>query len=165
MPIPGNPGSYTANGSEHDPFGDTTHLPERHVQMTRRRFNKLKLLEDGKYEHQNRDAPVAIVPWGGSKGPSLEAYKALTKQGHDLAWYYTMFLHPLPPKMIEELKRKQLVLVPELNYQGQFANFLRSHKINAEPITQYTGLPFKVKTLIDLIVEHIETEITKKVEV
>ena len=28
MPIPGRPGSYVANGSEHDPLGDTTHLGE-----------------------------------------------------------------------------------------------------------------------------------------
>ena len=47
MPIPGNPGSYIANASEHDPMGDTTHLPERHIQMTQRRFNKLDLLNDG----------------------------------------------------------------------------------------------------------------------
>ena len=43
MPIPGNPGAYMANGSEHDEMGDTTHLPERHIQMTERRFSKLKL--------------------------------------------------------------------------------------------------------------------------
>ena len=40
MPIPGGPGSYVANGSEHDGIGDTTHLAERHVQMTHRRWNK-----------------------------------------------------------------------------------------------------------------------------
>ena len=27
MPIPGTPGNYVANGSEHDAMGDTTHLP------------------------------------------------------------------------------------------------------------------------------------------
>ena len=27
MPLPGGPGSYVANGSEHDAMGDTTHLP------------------------------------------------------------------------------------------------------------------------------------------
>ena len=29
--------------------------------------------------------------------------------------------------LITELKDKELVLVPELNYQGQFSSFLRSH--------------------------------------
>ncbi|GIS83083.1 MAG: hypothetical protein CM1200mP15_17150 [Dehalococcoidia bacterium] len=52
MPIPGNPGAYVANGSEHDEMGDTTHLPERHIQMTERRFSKLNLLKDGFYERK-----------------------------------------------------------------------------------------------------------------
>jgi 2-oxoglutarate ferredoxin oxidoreductase subunit alpha len=156
MPIPGNPGSYIANASEHDPMGDTTHLPERHIQMTQRRFNKLELLHDGVYESKNTDSAIAIMPWGGSKGPALETYNQLITDGHDLAWYYTMFLHPLPPKLVDELKEKTLVLVPELNYQGQFSSILRTYGINAESITQYTGLPFKVKDLYVLIKDRTE---------
>ena len=56
-------------------------------------------------------------------------------------------------KMIEELRDKKLILVPELNYQGQFSSFLRSHQINAHSITQYTGLPFKVSDLRAKIIE------------
>ena len=153
MPIPGNPGAYVANGSEHDEMGDTTHLPERHVQMTERRFNKLKLLEDGYYESENTEASVAVMPWGGSKGPAYEAFLRLQQQEVSLGWYYTMFLHPLPPKLLEELKQKDLVIVPELNYQGQFSSILRSMGVNAQSITQYTGLPFKVRDLVDRISE------------
>ncbi|MDP6514314.1 MAG: 2-oxoacid:acceptor oxidoreductase subunit alpha, partial [SAR202 cluster bacterium] len=104
MPIPGNPGSYVANGSEHDGIGDTTHLADRHVQMTTRRFSKLKLLEDGTYESQNSGASIAVMPWGGSKGSALTAYEELSEEGVDLGWYYTMFLSPLPPKLLEELR-------------------------------------------------------------
>ena len=153
MPIPGNPGAYVANGSEHDEMGDTTHLPERHIQMTERRFNKLKLLEDGYYESENTEASVAVMPWGGSKGPAYEAFLRLQQQDVSLGWYYTMFLHPLPPKLLEELKQKDLVIVPELNYQGQFSSILRSMGVNAQSITQYTGLPFKVRDLVDRISE------------
>ena len=70
-----------------------------------------------------------------------------------LGWYYTMFLHPLPPKLLEELKQKKLVIVPELNYQGQFSSILRSMGVNAQSITQYTGLPFKVRDLVNRISE------------
>ena len=28
MPLPGGAGAYVANASEHDPLGDTTHLPK-----------------------------------------------------------------------------------------------------------------------------------------
>ena len=64
--------------------------------MTERRFSKLKLLEDGHYESENTDSPIAVMPWGGSKGPVSEAYRQLQAQGKSLGWYYTMFLNPLP---------------------------------------------------------------------
>ena len=153
MPIPGNPGAYVANGSEHDHMGDTTHLGEHHVHMTERRFRKVKLLESDDYESDQTDNSVAILPWGGSKGPAREAYNDLKKAGLPVSWYYTMFLNPLPPKMLEELKKKDLVIVPELNYQGQFSNILRSMGVKAESITQYTGLPFKARTLVAKITE------------
>lgn len=155
MPIPGNPGAYVANGSEHDGWGDTTHLPERHIQMTERRFSKLKLLENESYESRNTVASAAIMPWGGSKGPAFEAYEQLVTDGADLGWYYTMFLSPLPEKLLEELKQKDLVIVPELNYMGQFSGVLRSLGVRAESITQYTGLPFKVKDLVSRISERV----------
>jgi 2-oxoglutarate ferredoxin oxidoreductase subunit alpha len=157
MPIPGNPGAYVANGSEHDETGDTTHLPSRHVQMTERRFNKLELLKEDEFERENPRASVAILPWGGSKGPVREAYEILRGQGMPLSWYYTMFLNPLPPRMLEELQKKDLVIVPELNYQGQFASILRAQGVKAEAITQYTGLPFRVRDLVERINEVMKT--------
>ncbi len=155
MPIPGNPGSYVANASEHDPIGDTTHLPDRHVQMTERRFKKLNLLLDSTYEAQNTDASVVLMPWGGSKGSGFEAYQQLLADNMDIAWYYTMYLNPLPPKLLEELRRKDLVLVPELNYRGQFSSILRSEGVMAESITQYTGLPFSVSDLVERVLDRI----------
>ena len=143
FPAPGGAGAYVANGSEHDVYGDTTHLARYHIHMTERRFSKLELLRDGTYESDNTAASVAVVPWGGSKGSVLEAFRKLRDAGVDVAWYYTMFLNPLPPAMLEELRSKDLVLVPELNYQGQFASVLRSQGVKAEAITQYTGLPFR----------------------
>ena len=153
MPLPGSPGAYVANGSEHDEMGDTTHLPSRHVQMTERRFSKLKLLEEDDYEVDNGDESIVVMPWGGSKGPALEAYNQLREQGVPVGWYYTMLLSPLPPKMLDELRQKELVIVPELNYQGQFSGILRSQGVKAESITQYTGLPFKVRDLVERVTE------------
>ena len=157
MPLPGHPGSYVANGSEHDLMGDTTHLPIRHIEMTERRFNKLKLLENGSFEEENGDEPMAVMPWGGSKGPTREAYNSLITQGEQLGWYFTMYLHPLPSKLLSKLREKELVLVPELNYQGQFASILRSQGVRAEAITQYSGLPFKVRNLVNMIVERSQS--------
>ena len=157
MSIPGNPGSYVANGSEHDEMGDTTHLASRHIQMTERRFSKLKLLEEDEYESDKTQESIALLPWGGSKGPTLEAYNALSEAGIPLSWYYTMFLNPLPPRLLEELKQKRLVIVPELNYQGQFSGLLRAEGVKAQSITQYTGLPFKVSDLMNQITAMVQT--------
>ena len=157
FPVPGGPGAYVANGSEHDAQGDTTHLPEVHIQMTDRRFAKLKLLEDGTYEAEHTDRPVVLMPWGGSKGPAQEAYERLIAEGDEIGWYYTMYLNPLPPALLEELRTKELVIVPELNYLGQFAGHLRSLGVNAQPIRQYTGLPFKVVDLMSAVRERMQS--------
>ncbi len=156
MPIPGLPGAYVANASEHDSIGDTTHLPSRHIQMTERRFSKLALLQDGTYEREHAEEPVALMPWGGSKGPAQEAYNAMVEQGVRLGWYFTMYLHPLPPKLLEELLSKELVIVPELNYLGQFSSYLRTMGVRAESITQYSGLPFKVSDVIKRVTQRVE---------
>ena len=158
MPLPGGPGAYVANASEHDEQGDTTHLAEVHVQMTHRRFGKLKLLETGDYESELTEAPIAVMPWGGSKGPALAAYRALRARDERIGWYYTMFLSPLPPALLEELRQKELVLVPELNYTGQFSSVLRGLGVNAHSITQYTGLPFKERELEELIGDRVAAE-------
>ncbi len=158
MPIPGKPGSYVANGSEHDDWGDTTHLPQRHIEMTNRRFNKLKLLENEEYESINNHNEISIMPWGGSKGPVQEAYKNLIEEGVEIGWLYTMFLNPIPKQLLDELKEKKLIIVPELNYRGQWSSILRSYGINAKSITQYTGLPFKVNYLIEQIKKNINLE-------
>ena len=67
-----------------------------------------------------------------------------------------MFLHPLPPDLLSVLKDQDLVLVPELNYLGQFSSYLRGLGINAHSITQYTGLPFKVGDLVEMIKEKLD---------
>ena len=161
FPVPGGPGAYVANGSEHDEQGDTTHLPDVHVQMTERRFKKLELLMDGSYESERTSASVAVLPWGSSKGPTLAAYRELVAEGVDLGWYYTMYINPMPAALVEELRQKELVLIPELSYLGQLGQILRSKGINAQSITQYTGLPFKEQDLKQRLADAIRTHAGK----
>ncbi len=151
MPIPGGPGAYVANGSEHDERGDTTHLPRHHIRLTERRFKKLDLLGDAHYEIENEGAIAMIMSWGSSKGPAREAYERLQESGADIGWLYSMALNPLPDEMKSALERANLVIVPELNYTGQWSAVLRQHGYRAESVTQYTGLPFKPATLVDRI--------------
>ena len=87
------------------------------------------------------------------------------ERGVNIGWHYTMYLHPLPPKLLEELRQKELVIVPELNYQGQFSSILRSQGVRAESITQYTGLPFKVRDLVSRVSEIVESHAKRMVSV
>jgi len=155
MPIPGGPGAYVANGSEHDEIGDTTHLPRHHVRLMERRFKKLDLLTGAHYEIENADADVIIMPWGSSKGPAREAYDRLRADGADIGWVYSVALNPLPEEVISVLKSGKRVIVPELNYLGQWSALLRQDGVNAESITQYTGLPFRPADLVESIGERI----------
>ncbi len=157
MPVPGGPGSYVANGSEHDEIGDTTHLARHHTRLTHRRFGKLSLLSDEAYEIEHEQSPVVIMPWGATKGVAYEAFLALRKRGLNIGWAYTMVLNPLPTKLHEFLKQKELVIVPELNYQGQWSGLLRWRHVRAESITQYTGMPFKTGELTERIAAMAKT--------
>ena len=76
-----------------------------------------------------------------------------------------MYLHPMPEKMLEVLKSKELVIVPELNYMGQFASVLRSEGIKSVAITQYTGLPFKVGELVTRVKDLISNSVAEGVSV
>ncbi len=160
MPIPGGPGAYVANGSEHDEIGDTTHLPHHHVRLMERRFKKLDLLGGAHYEIENADADVIIMPWGSSKGPAREAYNRLREQGEAIGWLYSVALHPLPEEVLSVLKSGKKIIVPELNYLGQWSALLRMEGFDAESITQYTGLPFRPVDLVVSIRDRIGAGVT-----
>lgn len=156
MPIPGGSGAYVANGSEHDEVGDTTHLPRHHIRLTERRFKKLNLLDGAHYEIEKSDSGIYIMPWGSSKGPAKEAYERLLEEKIDIGWIYSVALNPLPVEIKDMLLSAKNIIVPELNYLGQWSSILRMDGYNAHSITQYTGLPFKPSILVDKIKEIIK---------
>ncbi len=161
MPIPGGSGAYVANGSEHDEIGDTTHLPIHHIRLTERRFNKLKLLDGAHYEIENEDNKIILAPWGSSKGPAREAYERLLDSGIDIGWAYSVALNPLPEKIFEVLSKAEKVIVPELNFQGQWSALLRQDGINAESIVKYDGTPFRPGELVSKISSFFKNEVKK----
>ena len=165
MPLPGGPGAYVANGSEHDEIGDTTHLPRHHIRLTERRFKKLELLDDSPYELENADLDVVMMPWGSSKGVAREAYDKLRDAGVEIGWVYSLALNPLPRQVLEVLRQKRLVIVPELNYLGQWSALLRVEGVRAESITQYTGTPFRPSELADRIAEKVREVAGQRVAV
>jgi 2-oxoglutarate ferredoxin oxidoreductase subunit alpha len=100
------------------------------------------------------------MPRGSSKGPAREAYDRLIAQGANVGWLYSVALNPLPEEVLTVLKSGKKVIVPELNYLGQWSSLLRMEGVNAESITQYTGLPFRPADLVTRISERIGAGVT-----
>ena len=71
-----------------------------------------------------------------------------------------MALNPLPEAIKEVLKTGKKIIVPELNYLGQWSSLLRMEGYNAESITQYTGLPFRPVDLVESIRQRIGAGLT-----
>lgn len=151
MAIPGMPGkAYTATGIEHNEFSDPTYTPENLQAMKAKRFRKLQHLGEHYAEQFVRvwgnpdGAEVGVIGWGSTEGVVREAIQLAETEGVKAAALYPKMLLPLPVKMIEEFASKvKKVLVPEKNFTGQFAAYLRA-QTSIEPLSyaRDTGLPF-----------------------
>jgi 2-oxoglutarate ferredoxin oxidoreductase subunit alpha len=66
------------------------------------------------------------------------------QEGLPVAMLQVQMLAPLPEDAIREfIESVDIVLVPEINYQAQFAKLVQStFGIQVHSYTQYTGLPF-----------------------
>jgi pyruvate/2-oxoacid:ferredoxin oxidoreductase alpha subunit len=63
-------------------------------------------------------------------------------------------LWPLPTDQIDAfLKNKRQVIVPEVNYAGQFAQLLKTHYQNVEftRLNVYGGQPFSVSRVVESV--------------
>ncbi len=149
MAIPGRDATiYTASGLEHDEYGHPNYEPEVHETMTRKRFRKLETLaaEQEPYPiYGDRDAEIGIITWGSSAGPVREAVEIALEEGYRVKVLVPGIVHPLKEDQIRDfIASCRKILVPEANYQGQFARHLSAtFGIKPERLNKYTGLPFK----------------------
>ncbi|HZQ09893.1 MAG TPA: 2-oxoacid:acceptor oxidoreductase subunit alpha [Anaerolineae bacterium] len=165
MSLPGMPGGqYTAEGLEKSESGAPIYTPEAHARNFEKRSRKLaNALNDylawQMYEmFGSPDAPVAIVGWGSTIGPVREAVMRAEKEGMPVAVLYPKLLNPLPVEHIGEfLKNRQKVIVPELNYTGQFGRMLQA-QFGREiiPLTKYGGVPLAAREMYEKIKQTYE---------
>ncbi len=151
MAIPGMRGlAYTATGIEHNEYSDPTYTPENLQAMKSKRFRKLAHLNEHYAEQfvriwgEPEGADVGIIGWGSTEGVIREAMQMAEQEGVKAAALYPKMLMPLPVSIIEQFASKvKKVLVPEKNFTGEFAAYLRS-QTSVEPISyaKDTGLPF-----------------------
>ena len=147
--IPGTPGGmHIATSDEHDERGDVItdrHMPEIRKAMHAKRMKKLaKVLEEMEPPELLGDGERYVVAWGSTAMPLLD-YAAERKIG--LALFRD--LHPLPlDTWAERLNSAKEVVAVELNYLGQFANYLASKGVRIDrKVLKWWGEPFSIDEL------------------
>lgn len=161
MAVPGMPGlAYTATGIEHNEYSDPTYTPENLQAMKSKRFRKLQTLGEEHAEQfvriwgEPEGADVGIIGWGSTEGVIREAMEMAQAEGVKVAALYPKMLMPLPVQLIEEFASKvKKVLVPEKNFTGEFAAYLRA-QTSVRPISyaKDTGLPFDPEDIKEQII-------------
>ena len=161
MAVPGTPGGiYTATGIEHDEHGNPGYTPELAAQMKAKRFRKLETCLSKYADRFVRfwgdagDVDVGILAFGATEGTIKEATDRARSEGYKVAHLHLRMLNPLPVKIIEEFARScRRILVPELNYTGQFQMWVRANTgLNLEPYHKDEGVPFSVNEIYREIV-------------
>ena len=166
MSLPGMPGGqYTAEGLEHYASGAPGFDPELHVANMEKRYRKLEsALPDieawGMYEQfGDDDAALGIIGWGSTIGPVREAVARAQENGIPVAVFYPKALFPLPDARLKAfLEKRQAVIVPEMNFTGQFAGMLRARAQSygiERPIVklnQYGGTPLTMRQVYEQVV-------------
>ena len=152
-------GIHTITGLEHDEFGLPNDQSAVHTAMSAKRHEKLagalERRDFNLYKRFGDDGPVdvGILGWGSTFGECLEAMLAAQAEGIRCAAMKVVMLSPLPVGPIAEfLDDCKEVLVPELNYEGQFANLVTAAV--GRPVTRLnrvTGAPMHVEEILDLV--------------
>jgi len=142
-------------GLEHNEKGRHRPDPRTHTQMTEKRFRKMEHAEleaPAPVLHGNQDAEIAIVTWGSTAGVAIEAIDILAEEGIDVCLVAPRMVMPLPRHQLEAAMGKKHVIIPEVNYRGQFADIVQG--VFPTPVTRvnvYGGRPMLVCHLVDAI--------------
>ena len=165
MPIPGvHDLPYMCTGLEHDESGAPNYTPLNHEKMTEKRFRKIKTLgrrivQQAKVEEiEPEDVEIGVIGWGSTYGAICEALDLIEQDtGVRIAHLHPRILSPLHEWRIRQfLGPLRKVIVPEENYTGQYAHFLKA-KFGIKPIEIHKahGVPFTAEELYAAIKEEM----------
>jgi len=156
MSLPGmKGGQYVAEGLEHLPTGEPDYTPEMHSKNMFKRgkkireaagdATKLEMLE----QFGVKNAPVVILGWGSTIGPVKEAVEHAEAEGMPVEVLYTKMIYPLPRKEIADfIKNRKAIIVPEMNYTGQFARMIQAeYWTEVDSLRKYGGTPFATREI------------------
>lgn len=159
MAIPGEMRAcYTASGLEHEPSGALNYEPDNHQTMVAKRFKKLDPIKHltGLTRRYGVERPeIAVIGWGSSEGVIREAVALAERRGLPVGALHPKVICPLPEDDIREfLKPVKRVIVPEVNYSGQFAKWLRGFfAVEVVSLAKAGGAPFSPKEVLTKIEE------------
>ncbi len=158
--VPGEEGGlHTLTGLEHNEKGRPSDQAEVHQAMSEKRHNKLNsavhhpgITISKRFGDKGR-LDVGVLGWGSTFGEILSAMIEARNEGIRCAAMKVVMLSPLPMDKINAfLDSSRHVLVPELNFEGQFANLITGatgrvvHRLNQVP-----GTPMDVNAILDEI--------------
>ncbi len=162
MTTPGEAGgAYIATGLEHTEDSSPSSKPHVHTAMTEKRFKKLETAQSefvSARKYGPDDAKFGIISWGSTSGPVLEAIDIAQKQGYSIQALYPRIIYPFPTKWINDfLSNKEILLIVERNFTGQFANTIvyrctsMNKDIQIHNLMKYNGEPFTTNEIFSKI--------------
>ena len=148
-------------GLEHDETGHVSADAVNHIEMTKKRRNKLKTLADelpAPELHGPDSGDVLLVGWGSTKGPLLEAVEEFSNNGNVLSTLHIKHINPLPNGLEAIFSRFKSVYVVEMNDggvygYGQLAGVLRARFADAriKGINKTAARRWKVSEIIERV--------------
>lgn len=163
--IPGMEGfNFTATGLEHTEWGAPDYSSENHSKMSDKRHRKIR------YALNDLDKPteffsekyfdVGVIGWGSTFGSVLEAVIKSRKNGFKVGALKITSIFPYHADIIASFMAKsRIVLIPELNYEGQLANLI-AH-LDSKPVARLnlvTGTPIPPSAIVTRIEELLEVK-------
>jgi 2-oxoglutarate/2-oxoacid ferredoxin oxidoreductase subunit alpha len=98
---------------------------------------------------------IGVISWGSSAGAAHEAVMTAADQGISAAAFSSMILSPFPEQALRDfVGHCRQILVPELNFRGQFADFVAG--IIQRPVERLnfvTGRPMAAEDIVQKIRE------------
>ena len=129
--VPGEPGAfYTVTGLEHTVKGTPNYESDIHGMMTAKRFRKFESMKADIPKADilgDTDAVIGIAGWGSTIGAILEGMALARKKGVKSKLIKSLMIHPQHEDSFRAFFDScKTVIVPEMNYQGQYAALLKS---------------------------------------
>ncbi|MBI4354732.1 MAG: 2-oxoacid:acceptor oxidoreductase subunit alpha [Candidatus Omnitrophica bacterium] len=161
MAVPGTEGGgYVAEGLEHTETGyPAASDHENHLRLTQKRYGKFQAVEKIANEltriYGEEHPEIGIIGWGSTEGVIREAVQMAQDKGYSVGALHPKILYPQPlAKLTAFMKGTKAVIIPEVNFTGQFATLLRKRfAYDFIQLNKCIGLPFTPKEIFDKIEE------------